>query len=416
MKEYLSKEILENQLTNLSQLTFEITDRCNLDCKYCGYGELYNDYDERVGNDLSFEKAVAIIDYLNVYWQLSNNQSGRFNVYISFYGGEPLLNINFVKKVIDYIERIKSSNRFFTFSMTTNAVLLDRYIDYLVEKDFNLLISLDGDKSNNQYRVNKANKSSFEKIISNIDKVKAKYPDYFKDKVNFNSVLHDKNSVDSIYSFFKTNYNKTPSIASLNNMGIREDKKNVFEEKYKNVANSMLSTNNYKKIMSDMFIKSPIHQDACTFLHQYSGFVFKNYRELLLGKPENIKWITGTCAPFGKKMFVTVNGKILPCERIGHQFALGQINENNKVILDIEAIVQKYNIYFSKMEAQCNACYIKKSCTQCIFNLENIEEENITCNDFTNKEDFIKYTNSNLIFFSQNPIDYYRLMEEVILE
>ncbi|MFA6705070.1 MAG: radical SAM peptide maturase, partial [Bacteroidales bacterium] len=126
----------------------------------CGYGELYNDYDERVGNDLSFEKAVAIIDYLSSYWQSSNNQSGRFNVYISFYGGEPLLNMCFVKKVIDYIEQINSYNRYFTFSMTTNAVLLDKYIDYLVEKDFNLLISLDGDKSNNQYRVNKANQST----------------------------------------------------------------------------------------------------------------------------------------------------------------------------------------------------------------------------------------------------------------
>lgn len=30
------------QLINLRQLTFEITDACNLKCEYCGYGELYD--------------------------------------------------------------------------------------------------------------------------------------------------------------------------------------------------------------------------------------------------------------------------------------------------------------------------------------------------------------------------------------
>jgi uncharacterized protein len=30
-------------LANLPQLVFEITDACNLKCKYCGYGEFYDD-------------------------------------------------------------------------------------------------------------------------------------------------------------------------------------------------------------------------------------------------------------------------------------------------------------------------------------------------------------------------------------
>ena len=34
---------------------------------------------------------------------------------------------------------------------------------------------------------------------------------------------------------------------------------------------------------------------------------------------------TGTCIPFSRKLFVTVNGKILPCERIGHNNFLGSI-------------------------------------------------------------------------------------------
>ena len=37
------------------------------------------------------------------------------------------------------------------FAMTTNAVLLDKHIDYLIMHDFDICISLDGNKANNQY-------------------------------------------------------------------------------------------------------------------------------------------------------------------------------------------------------------------------------------------------------------------------
>lgn len=38
------------------------------------------------------------------------------------------------------------------FTMTTNGILLDRYLDFLVQHDFQLLISLDG---NEKYIVKK---------------------------------------------------------------------------------------------------------------------------------------------------------------------------------------------------------------------------------------------------------------------
>ena len=42
----------------------------------------------------------------------------------------------------------------------------------------------------------------------------------------------------------------------------------------------------YEEIQEEMFIQSSTYQTACTFLHQYSGFVYRDYRELLYGKPE----------------------------------------------------------------------------------------------------------------------------------
>ena len=34
---------------------------------------------------------------------------------------------------------------------------------------------------------------------------------------------------------------------------------------------------------------------------------------------------TGTCRPFERKLFLTVRGKILPCEKIGQEHAIGYL-------------------------------------------------------------------------------------------
>ena len=314
------------QLSNLRQITFEVTDACNLNCRYCAYGEFYNDYAPRENKMMPLSVAYTLIDYLAALWSSSQNMSANRNVYISFYGGEPLLNMTFIESVVSYIKNRQYPHRSFIFTITTNALLLHRYLDYLVEHDFNLHVSLDGNEYNTSYRVDKAGNEVFKKITENVDFVQKKYPEYFEKKVSFAAVLHNRNSVGDIYDFFKKRYHKIPTIAQLNNMGIRPDKLELFRTTYRNSYESLHEAENYEVIEDDMFIKSGTYRNLTTFLHQYSDCVYRDYTNLLLGKPK--KTIpTGTCLPFGKKMFVTVNGKILPCERIGHQFELGNCYE-----------------------------------------------------------------------------------------
>jgi uncharacterized protein len=219
MNKYIIPERIKLALANIPQLVFEITDACNLKCKYCAYGEFYDDYDERRDKMLSAQKAIRLINYLVEFWHSNKNNSLKKNLYISFYGGEPLLNISFIQTIVDYIEnKTHCFNRPFRFSMTTNALLLHKYVDYLKDHDFNLLISLDGNKENTGYRIDKAGHCAFDRVVKNVDALRKKYPDYFKERVNFNAVLHNKNSVEEIYRFFKNKYDKIPSIGELNDV------------------------------------------------------------------------------------------------------------------------------------------------------------------------------------------------------
>ena len=201
MKQYLKANDIKRCLANTPQITFEVTDACNLRCEYCGYGKFYSDYDERKNQMLPTEKATIFLDYLIDLWTSSFNTSTERNVYISFYGGEPLMNFQFIKDIVSHLETSDCKTRQFTFSMTTNAILLDKYMDYLVEKRFNLLISLDGDEYNTSYRVDSNGNNSFDRIVKNVDLLREKYPTYFENHVNFNAVLHNRNSVESISAF-----------------------------------------------------------------------------------------------------------------------------------------------------------------------------------------------------------------------
>lgn len=413
MNTYISVDDIKYQLANLRQLTFEVTDACNLKCQYCAYGEFYNDYDQRRNTVINSSVALKLIDYLVDYWKSGYNMSAVRNVYISFYGGEPLLNMNFIRMVVGYIEKLDCPQRTFTFSMTTNAILLEKYMDFLVEHNFVLLISLDGNERNTSYRVHKTGAPAYEDIIRNVNALRGKYPEYFLKNVNFNAVLHNRNTVSEICRFFETNYQKIPTIGELNNVGIRPDKVDLFRKTYRNSHESLHQAENYEEIEERMFMKSATYQSVTNFVHQYSGFVFRNYTDLLLGKVQ--KTIpTGTCIPFAKRMFVTVNGKIMPCERIGQQFSLGKVTSNG-VELDLEAIVEKYNGYYAKMEPQCSKCYKVTYCIQCVFNLNNLES-NPVCYGFTSKQGFEAYRKVQMDFLRQHPEAYYRIMEKVIIE
>lgn len=411
----ISLDTVEYNLANLKQIVFEVTDACNLRCKYCAYGELYSDHDERHAQKMTFASAKNIIDFLVNIWNNGKQEFTQKVIYISFYGGEPLLNMPFIRQVIEYVESLHIANRTIEYTMTSNAMLLDRYMDYLAEKNFGLLISLDGNKWNNSYRVTASDEDSFERNIANVDLLKEKYPEYFEKHVNFNTVLHNRNTVDEVFKFIKERYGKQPRITSLNTTGIRADKQEEFNNMFRNIADNLQQSKDYELLIDEMFMNSPEYHDVCLFLYKYNQNVYRSYNDLFaLLKAEN--YIpTGGCTPFDRKIFITVNGKVLACERIGQQYGLGVVNPETPVDLSFQKIADMHNHYLDKLRAQCKTCYMSQSCMQCMYTINQLDSsEKIKCPGFTNREDFARYVSRNLSFMEKHPTAYERVMEVVL--
>lgn len=66
-------------------------------------------------------------------------------------------------------------------------------------------------------------------------------------------------------------------------MGIRADKAEEFWQTNKSQEESLQQSEHYQELEKDMFIQAPTYQTVCTFIHQYSDFVFRDYNELLYG-------------------------------------------------------------------------------------------------------------------------------------
>jgi uncharacterized protein len=298
--------------------------------------------------------------------------------------------------------------------MTTNALLLNKHIEFLVENNFLLLISLDGNEKNNSYRLDKKGHSSFSKVIKNVDELHLHHRTFFENNVNFNAVLNDKNSISEIYTFIKNRYGKVPQISELNSIGIRPEMHSLFKKTYKSINNSLSKSKNVNELCSNMFMNLPQYKSIVRLIHFYSGFVYKSYNDFFRNRGEQIFLPTGTCLPLSKKIFLTVNNKILPCERIGHQYVLGSIYKDT-VKLNFEEISDKFNEYYDKLNSQCSICYHASVCIQCIFNLENLYG-NPKCQGFMTERIVSTYFSENFSFLEDHPSDYHRIMDEVIME
>ena len=140
-------------------LCLHIAHTCNLNCDYC-FASQGKYHGERAV--MSFEVGKRALDFL------VENSGTRRNLEVDFFGGEPLMNFDVVKKLVAYARSIeKEKNKNFRFTLTTNGVLIDDdVIDFANREMSNVVLSLDGRKEiHDRHRVDYAGNGSWERIV-----------------------------------------------------------------------------------------------------------------------------------------------------------------------------------------------------------------------------------------------------------
>jgi len=375
---------ISDSLNDISDITIELTENCNLNCYYCTHGLLYSDKKRNKG-DISFDKIRRLFVFLKNEGAFSSLQIRVIN--IGFYGGEPLVAFDLIKKTVQYIkDNFESKTIKFRFGFTTNGILLKKYIDFLVQNNFQISVSLDGSKRHNQYRVDFNNKNSSKIIEKNLLWIRNKYPDFYE-KINIMTVLHDKNPRNEVDNYMKNILNKNPNYSSITTIDTNPTKQKEIQE---------IAINQYIHNSK----KNPIDRDTIVELNTHrNNNYFRNY-EMLIKKNEEIRKVkcsTGTCMPFSKRLYLTVDGKIYPCERVSENDYLGEIT-NNHINLNLYTISNFYNdIYSSLWKSHCQNCYNIISCNKCIFYLEGSNIRNKPeCREFLSKTAFVKKMSNHL--------------------
>ena len=119
---------------------------------------------------MDFETAKKAIDFVVA-------KSGhRRNIEVDFFGGEPLMAMDTVKKTVEYARSIeKEAGKVFRFTITTNGMLLnDENIAYINREMSNAVLSLDGrPEVNDCMRPTPGGRGSYDVIMPKFKKLVA---------------------------------------------------------------------------------------------------------------------------------------------------------------------------------------------------------------------------------------------------
>lgn len=140
-----------------------VTDSCNLACKYC--------FVNKQPHHMTLQTAKDAVDFL-----ANNAQQQNIVPSINFFGGEPTLMWDSI--IVPLVDYAKNKYNTFDFSITTNGLVLDQSkVDFLKQNKMGILLSIDGDKTTQNINRPLVNGTgSFDKIIQNVPYLLQQYP------------------------------------------------------------------------------------------------------------------------------------------------------------------------------------------------------------------------------------------------
>lgn len=322
-------EQIKNRAPVIKALCLHVAHDCNLKCRYC-FAEEGEYHGKR--SLMSAEVGKKAIDFIIA------NSGNRRNLEVDFFGGEPLMNFEVVKDIVEYgRQQEKLHNKNFRFTITTNGILLDdEKQKYINENMHNVVLSMDGRKEiNDLMRPRAGGQGSYDAVVPKFQKLaeSRNQTDYYlRGTFTHHNLDFSKDVLHVADDLGFKQVSVEPVVAEVTeDYAIREeDLETIYNE--------------YEKLAQELYIRHKTGEKDFNFFH---------FMVDLTGGPCVAKRLSG-CGSGTEYLAVTPEGDLYPC----HQF-VGQ--EEFKIGTVFDGI---QNTELREEFANCNV-YTKPECKKC---------------------------------------------------
>ncbi|MCI7413318.1 thioether cross-link-forming SCIFF peptide maturase [Hornefia butyriciproducens] len=325
---------LKNHHTELKALCLHVAHTCNLSCSYC-FAAQGRFHGER--GLMSLETGKRALDFL------VENSGDRVNLEVDFFGGEPLMNWDVVKGIVEYGRSIeKEHGKNFRFTLTTNGVgINDEVIEFSNREMHNVVLSLDGRKEvHDRLRKTVDGRGSYDLIVPKFRKfVEARGGRNYYMRGTFTHANTDfTNDIFHMADLGFDQLSMEPVVCSPEDpAALTEEDLPVLFQQYELLAEEML--------------RREREGHPITFYH---------YMIDLSGGPCIYKRISG-CGSGTEYLAVTPWGDLYPCHQfVGEeQFCMGDIWQGI-IAPDVREEFRSCNVYARE---ECRDCWARLYCS-----------------------------------------------------
>jgi len=338
---YLTKQLIKPPIFDIEEVSTRralflmVATTCNSNCIYCfADSGTYGKRERIMTPEIAIKAVKLFIDSIPEKEKNNNN-------FINFFGGEPLLAWDTIRKAHAFASKYASSKEVnIIFRIVTNGTLLDKEkIDFLADNDIGVTISIDGGPEiHNRQRPLKNGKNSFEEIYKNLDYILKRIPRVAARStyIDFDYPLH------KIYSdLFNLGFyfvDVVPDLLHISNEDIKKLLKQL-EDLRPYIYNEIISNNRIR----------------------YGTFANKLIR--IFGKKVNK---SRACGAGDRISAIDPTGNIYLCHRYTSEedMRLGNIEEG---------YTKKWHFTSESVELPCKRCWNRYLCTSgCYYNNQKI--------------------------------------------
>lgn len=369
---FFKKNISKSEYLNFletasaSQLVIILTNNCNMNCKYCIFSDMYP-YTSNINDEvISFETAKRAVDYFLILHKKRISRGYKKKPMITFYGGEPLLEVEVIKKITEYCLNIGINADFY---LTTNGILLNSsVIDFFIKNKFRIMISLDGEEKNHdRNRVFKNGTGTFDLIMKNIEyyfkaieRIDPTYP-----PLSFSCCYDNYTSMIDTVNFFRNNSTFKDKRYYVYFSEISPYSTKYYEYCDEQKKLDYIRTEKYTckeslEILREEFFQKKIVGNSDFLLNSLFS-IFPIIKNRAIGKQH----VLSNCCVPGAKLTVSPDEKFYICEKMNRRYPIGSVSEG----ILWEKVDHLLKNFFLIQEENCNYCNLSRLCPMCFMHL-----------------------------------------------